>query len=151
MLYKIKEILANIESSMDSEDFDHECVGLASGVNCCYFKLNDKFGLKVFPNYNLSSFSFEENKRAALDGYGTFIYDTFTSKRCTGVLVEHVMLIRHHPLFKTEYEKLYSIMGDFESKLGDMFCSNMPAWLKDIHSGNVGFRGDKMVCLDFSS
>lgn len=147
MIARIKEILTNIDTEIDGGVYDHEYHGDSSGVICCYFKLNDKFGLKVFTNETIENFSFEANRTAALKGYGTFIYDTITSRNCIGVLVEHVILLRLNKLYRNSIE---SIVDDFESKLTDMFRPTVPDWVKDIHSSNIGFRGEKLVCLDFS-
>lgn len=124
-----------------------------SGVWCFFRKLDtDKtWGIKCYTSKDDRDICYARQKLAAKHGLapkvGGKMYSVVNGQRIYCFITQVVTTTREYMQIHRNYdwyedEQYSQLRTDLEKKCKLDGC--------DMHSGNIGFIGDKMVCIDFS-
>lgn len=134
------------------------------GLYCHFVPLNEKIGIKLYPEKKWRDIAYKNQKNAAKLGLGPNVYTTKSlfvdGKYYFGYLTEIVELYdkkfyrngeeNHEYLssnefvdVKDKYPGKYKNLENHLKKLG------MDDIAEDLHNGNLGWKNGKLICIDF--
>lgn len=119
-----------------------------------FFKLNDKIGVKLCLNKEHRDSNYNLQTKAATfqlgpDTYGTIDNVVYEGRKYFGYFTEIVQVIEDD-----EYDRLAEegFLDFIDEEEGDELYSQIKEkvfdW-PDYHSGNIGWKNGKLVCIDF--
>lgn len=120
-----------------------------NGATNLFFPLNDEIGVKASLDEWVRDSNYETQKKASEFDLGPLTYGTveftYLDKKWYGYLTEIVETIGPG--------EVYTI-NNYSGKvriLVEALCENIDFDFSDDHSGNIGIKDGKLVCIDFDS
>lgn len=119
----------------------------ASGVHAKYRRLDSKWGMKFFADKGHRDWTYRVHLILAKHGFGPEMGPKFTSVNENGIVV-HGYLIEHVKVLSYADNWDYDVRKEFTNKVKAILPRDVQ--LTDLHSDNIGWKGEKHVIIDCS-